>query len=104
MRPVVLALLLLAAPAAQERPLPDYDTFAAVVKKHLATDDERQSGYTFVERRVEQKLDGSGRTKSETVKVFEVYPGLPGEERYRRLIEEGGKPVPPDKLEKQDRE
>jgi hypothetical protein len=104
MRPVVLALLLLAAPAAQERPLPDYDTFAAAVKKHLATDEERQSGYTFVERRVEQKLDGSGRTKSETVKVFEVYPGLPGEERYRRLIEEGGKPVPPDKLEKQDRE
>ena len=28
--------------------------------------------------------------------MFEVYPGLPGEGRYRRLIEENGKPVPPD--------
>jgi hypothetical protein len=104
MRLAALIILLLATPAAQERPLPDYDTFAAQVKKHLATDEERQSGYTFLERRIEQKLDGSGRTKEETVKVFEVYPGLPGEERYRRLIEENGKPVPPAKLAKQDRE
>ena len=104
MRLVVLFLLLLAAPVAQDRPLPDYDTFAAEVKKHLATDEERQSGYTFMERRIEQKLDGSGRAKDETVKVFEVYPGLPGEERYRRLVEENGKPVPPAKLAKQDRE
>ena len=42
--------------------------------------------------------------KDEGVKVFEVYPGLPGEDRYRRLIEENGKPVPADKLAKQDRE
>jgi hypothetical protein len=104
MRSAVLALLVLATPAAQERPLPDYDTFAAEVKKHLATDEERQSGYTFTERRVEQKLDGSGRTTEESVKVFEVYPGLPGEGRYRRLIEENGTPVPPDKLARQDRE
>ncbi len=104
MRAAVLALLLLATPAAQKRPLPDFDTFAAEVKQHLATDEERQSGYSFLERRVEQKLDGSGRTKDESVKVFEVYPGLPGEERYRRLIEEDGKAVAPDTLAKQDRE
>jgi hypothetical protein len=104
MRLVVLIILLLATPAAQDRPLPDYDTFAAEVKKHLATDEERQSGYTFMERRLEQKLDGSGRTKEETVKVFEVYPCLPGEERYRRLVEENGQPVPPARLAKQDRE
>ena len=104
MRLAALLIVLLVTPAAQERPLPDYDTFAAQVKKHLATDEERQSGYTFLERRVEQKLDGSGRTKEETVKVFEVYPGLPGEERYRRLIEENGKPVTPARLAKQDRE
>jgi hypothetical protein len=104
MRPAALIIFLLATPAAQERPLPDYDTFAAQVKKHLATDEERQSGYTFMERRIEQKLDRSGRTNEETVKVFEVYPGLPGEERYRRLVEENGKPVPPVKLAKQDRD
>jgi hypothetical protein len=106
-RPIALALLVLfpATPATtQDRPLPDYDTFAAQVRAHLATDEERQSGYMFIERRTEQKLDGSGRPKDESVKVFEVYPGLPGEDRYRRLIEEDGKPVPQPKLVQQDRE
>jgi hypothetical protein len=105
-RLVVLALLIpmLAAPAAQERPLPDFASFAAQVKKKLATDEERQGGYMFIERRTEQKLDGSGRPTSESVKVFEVYPGLPGQDRYRRLIEEDGKRVPPQKLAETDRE
>jgi hypothetical protein len=108
----VLALAMVATVAAQDRPapsvveasLPDYETFAAKVKAHLATDQERQSGYVFAERRIEQNLDGSGKVKSETTKVFEIYPGLDGEERYRRLIEENGKPVPADKLARQDRE
>jgi hypothetical protein len=103
MRSVVLSLALVGALAPQERPLPDYETFAAQVRAHLATDEERQSGYTFLERRIEQRLDASGRSTSEAVKVFEVYPGLPGEDRYRRLIEEGGRPVAPDKLAQQDR-
>jgi hypothetical protein len=104
MRPLALALLLIAASGAQERPLPDYDTFAAQVKKHLTTDEERQSGYMFVERRTEQKVDSTGRPTSESVKVFEVYPGLPGESRYRRLIEENGRHVVADQLARQDRE
>jgi hypothetical protein len=101
---VALLIPMLAMPAAQERPLPDFATFAAQVKKKLATDEERQSGYMFTERRTEQKLDGSGRPTSESVKVFEVYPGLPGQDRYRRLIEEDGKRVPPQKLAETDRE
>jgi hypothetical protein len=100
---IALVLTMLAAPAAQERPLPDYQSFAAEVKEHLATDEERQSGYTFIERRTDQRLDGSGRVKSEDVKVFEVYPGLPGEDRYLRLIEEDGKPVAASKLAGEDR-
>lgn len=108
MRPIILVLLValfrLAVPAAQEPPLPDYHTFAAQVKQHLATDEERQSGYMFVERRIEQKLDSGGRVTSESGKVFEVYPGLPGEDRYRRLIEENGLRVVPDKLARQDRD
>ncbi len=104
MRVLAVALLLAATPLAQERPLPDYDTFAAQVKQHLATDEERQSGYMFVERRIEQKLDGSGRVTSETTKVFEVYPGLPGEERYRRQIEENGRPTASAALAKLDRD
>ena len=105
-RLIAFALLvpILATPAAQERPLPDFDSFAAQVKTHLETDEERQSGYMFVERRTEQRLDASGRPVHESVKVFEVYPGLPGEDRYRRLIEEDGKPVPPAKLAQRDRD
>jgi hypothetical protein len=105
-RPISLALLalVLAAPGAQDRPLPDYETFAAQAKTHLATDEERQSGYMFIERRTEEKLDASGRPKDQSVKVYEVYPGLPGEDRYRRLIEEDGKPVPQAKLALQDRD
>jgi hypothetical protein len=104
-RLLIAVLIAVATTSAQERPLPDIDTFAAQVKKHLATDEERQSGYMFVERRTEQKVDASGRVTSETVKVFEVYPGLPGEEeRYRRLIEENGQRIAPDKLAREDRE
>lgn len=104
MRLLIASLIAVATLSSQERPLPDFETFAAQVKKHLATDEERQSGYMFVERRTEQKVDGSGRVTSETVKLFEVYPGLPGEERYRRLIEENGQGIVPDKLARQDRE
>jgi hypothetical protein len=101
---LMLFVLAVATPAAQDRPLPDHDTFAAQVKTHLATDEERQSGYMFLEKRTEEKLDPSGRPQSESVKVFEVYPGLPGEDPYRRLIEEDGKPLPLDKLAQEDRE
>jgi len=101
---MLLVFALLGTVAAQDRPLPDYETFAAQVKLHLATDETRQSGYTFLERRTEQKLDAAGRTTDEAIRVFEVYPGLPGRERYRRLIEEDGKPVPPEKLAQRDRD
>jgi hypothetical protein len=104
MRPLVIAVLLTAAPLAQERPLPDFNTFATQVKKTLATDEERQGSYTYIERRTEQKVDSSGRLTSESVKVYEVYPGLPGEERYRRLIEENGRRIEADKLARQDRD
>jgi hypothetical protein len=106
MRVIVLAWFVWAAtaPIAQDRPLPDRDTFASQVKRRLATDEERQSGYMYIERLTEQKLDASGRPNDESVKVFEVYPGLPGEDRYRRLIEENGKPVPADTLEQKDRD
>lgn len=104
LRALVLVAASLGTPAAQDRPLPDFDAFAAEVKKHLATDEERQSGYMYLERLVEQKLDKSGRATEESVKVFEVYPGLPGEDRYRRLIERDGRPVPPPKLVDQDRD
>ena len=100
----MIFLMLAAAPLAQERPLPDYDSFAAQVRKRLATDEERQSSYTYIERRSEQKVDSSGRPTSSSEKVYEIYPGLPGQELYRRLIEEDNRPVPPDALARKDRD
>src|SRR5262249_18436305 len=44
-----------------------------------------------------------GHARDQSVKVFEVYPGLPGEDRYYRLVEEGGHPIAADKLAKEDR-
>lgn len=101
----ILLLLLLAARAlAQDRPLPDPATFLAEVKKHLQTDQTLQSSYSYVETRRERKLDGRGLATSESVKVFESYPGLPGEPRWERLISEDGRPVPKEELAKKDRE
>jgi hypothetical protein len=101
-RVVALVVVLAACLHAQERPLPDYAAFAAQVRTHLATDEERQSGYTFLERRVQQKVNGAGRVTDESSKLFEVYPGIGSEGRYYRLIEEDGKAVPAAKLAKLD--
>ncbi len=89
---------------AQDRPLPDPATFLPEVKKRLQTDQSLQSSYSFVETIRERKLDGNGRATSESVKVLENYPGLPGEARWERLISEDGRPVPEEELKKKDRE
>src|SRR6185436_8023652 len=89
---------------AQNRPLPDQESFLIETRKHLQTDSTLQSGYVYVETRRELKLDKDGRTREESVKVFESYPGLPGEERWERLIAEDGRPTPPEELARQDRE
>lgn len=88
---------------AQERPLPDLDSFEAHVKARLATDDVRQSGYLYDERTTQEKLDGNGRVVHSSEKLYEIYPGLLGEDRYRRLLEEDGRRVPADQLASEDR-
>lgn len=90
--------------SAQDRPLPDQQSFLAETRKHLQTDSSLQSSYVYVETRREQKLDKHGRPSEESVKVFESYPGLPGEARWERLVAEDGRPVPAEELAKQDRE
>jgi hypothetical protein len=98
-------ICLLATPAtAGQRPLPDQQTFLQEVRKHLDTDDERQSGYMYVETRRNQKLDKSGRPTGESVTVVESYPALPGEQRWERVLSEDGRAVSPKDLEKVDRE
>jgi hypothetical protein len=102
---VCIALCLLAAMSvsADERPLPDLNLFIREVKAKLATDETLQSGYVYNERTVTEKIDGSGRVVHTSEKLLEVYPGLPGEAPYRRVIEEDGHPVPADKLASADR-
>lgn len=104
MRTILVVLLLLGPVQAQDRPLPDFDLFAAEVKRHLATDASLQSGYVFTERRTEQRVNGDGRVTSEHVRVYETLPGLPGEGRQQRLVEEDGRPVPAARLARDDEE
>jgi hypothetical protein len=99
---VALACLLATSSAAQMRPLPDPQPFLQEVRKRLQSDDERQSGYMYVESRRDMKLDKSGRATAETVTVAESYPGLPGEPRWMREISKDGQPVPQRDLDKGD--
>jgi hypothetical protein len=101
---VIVVVALTARAQGQDQPLPDPATFLPEVKKRLQTDQSLQSSYSYVETRRERKLDGKGRATSESVKVFENYPGLPGEQRWERLISENGRAVPDEELAKQDRE
>ena len=102
---VSVACLLVVVVAAQERALPEREAFLRETRKHLQTDTSLQSSYVYVETRREQKLDEPGRVLEESVKVFESYPGLPGEKsRWERLIAESGRPRPAAELEKVDRD
>ena len=100
---IALCLLAAISVCADERPLPDLNPFILQVKAKLATDEALQSGYMYNERTTTEKVDGSGRTVHTSEKLLEVYPGLPGEPPYRRVIEEDGHPVPADKLASADR-
>jgi hypothetical protein len=99
----VLAVCLSAAVVpAQNRPLPDQEAFLRETRKRLQTDATLQSSYMYVETRREQELDGRGRVSEERVRVYESYPGLPGQPRWERLVAEDGRPVSAEKLEEQD--
>ena len=100
---VLLILMHPSANTAQDRPLPDVEPFLKEVRERLQPDRTLQNHYTYVETRRESKLDKHGRVTSVSEKVFESYPGFPGEDRWERLIAEDGMPVPAKELEKVDR-
>ena len=100
---VVLLLMHAATSAAQDRPLPEIEPFIKEVRERLQTDRTLQTNYMYVETRRELTLDKQGRTTGVSEKVFESYPGFPGEPRWERLIAEDGTPVPAEKLEEGDR-
>ena len=102
---VVTLGCLLAGTTAQERPLPDLQVFLAQARTRLQTDNERQRSYIYVETQRRMKLDESGRARSESVKVVESYPALPGEdERWERVLEEDGRRKTEAELARQDAE
>ena len=85
--------------------MPELQPFLAQARTRLQTDNERQRSYIYVETQRERKLDGKGGVRSESVKVVESYPPLPGEdERWERVLEEGGKRKTEAELAKQDAE
>jgi len=100
----VVLCLAVSLPAAAQRPLPDQRQFLEEVRKRLDTNDQRQSGYMYVETRREEKLDKAGRSAGESVRVLESYPGLPGETRWERVLSVDGRAVPQQELDKGDRE
>jgi hypothetical protein len=103
---LVLAAMTVAlhgAPVAQDRPVPDLQAFLTQARTRLQTDNERQRSYIYVETQRRMKLDGAGRTRSESVKVVESYPPLPGEgERWERVLEEDGRRKTETELARQD--
>jgi hypothetical protein len=94
---------LLAADGSNERPLPDTRAFLDEVRQNIRSDGSLLEQYTFTEKRVERRLDGSGGVKKTKTETFEVYPSAEPGKMYRRLIERDGEPVPPKELAEQDR-
>jgi hypothetical protein len=100
----VLGATMPVSPRAQERPLPDQTSFLRETRTRLQMNSSLQGSYIYTETRREQKLDGRGRVTDDSVKVFESYPGLPGEDRWEQLIAEDGHARPALELEKERRD
>lgn len=73
--------------------------FRIVADKDLEND-KRQRDYTYIERDVENKLDGKGQTKSTETKTYEVLE-IYGEP-VQRLIEKDDKPLQPKEAAKEE--
>src|SRR5690242_12893772 len=66
------------------------DLIRKVAENDIAND-KKQRDYTYIERDVENQLDGKGRTKSTETKTYEVL-NIFGEQ-VQRLIEKDDKPI-----------
>jgi hypothetical protein len=90
-----LALVVVLAPvAAQNAPLPDRDSFLAQARKKLASNELLQSRYRYRERVSELRFNPFGAIGTGPIDVYEVYPVVPGQLTYRRLIEHDGAATP----------
>jgi len=85
------------------RPLPEPRAFLEEVRKNIRSDDALLEQYTFTEKRVEKRLDGSGTVKKIKSETFEVYPSAEPGKMYRRLVARDDVPVAASELAAQDR-
>jgi hypothetical protein len=100
----VAALAALSPVAAQHGPLPDRERFLAEARKRLASNELLQSRYTYRERVTEVRFNPFGAIGTGPIEIYEVYPVVPGQLTYRRLIERDGVPTPPTELLLADRQ
>jgi len=102
---VLLALLLLPVSLqAQEKPLPDLESFIAEFRKTLRSDDQLLSQYTYTHKQTRFSLDSKGNIKKSETDVYQVFRSEEEWKTYRREIVRNGEPVSAKDLEKQDRE
>jgi hypothetical protein len=92
------------AVSAQNRPLPDPETFYRMVRQNLTRAERSQHLYTYKERRTDIHTNPFGRLGTGGTSVFHVYPSPARRLSYRRLVERDGTPVPDQELAEQDRE
>jgi hypothetical protein len=87
------AALLVATVGAQEKPLPDRETFFEAARSNLERSQARQAGYAYRERRRQLHTNPFGRLGSGTgTEEFEVTP-QPDGGVARTLVARDGKPV-----------
>lgn len=85
---------------AQERPLPDRDTFFATARDNLARAGRVQDQYAYKERRTQIHTNPFGRIGTGGSVLYDVTPIADGPGFTRRLLERDGKPVPDGEVEK----
>jgi hypothetical protein len=96
--------LLLNAVPAQDRRLPDPETFYRMVRQNLTRAERSQHLFTYKERRTDIHTNPFGKLGTGGTSVFHVYPSPARRLSYRRLMERDGKPIPERELAEQDRE
>ena len=100
---VVFLLVLPLSPAAQQRDLPDEESFFTAVRENMSRSNREQHRYAYKERRTELHTNPFGRLGTGDVVVYDVTPGPDPLVTFRRLLEKNGKPVVGSKPERQER-
>jgi hypothetical protein len=89
---------------AQDRPLPDADTFFGKIRENLARAERATHLYTYKERRTDIYTNPFGRLGTGGASVYEVYPSPVRQLVHRRLVERNGQAIGVAELTRQDRE